>query len=66
MSDSHPEEATEWQKAVSVYARRVSKEMRVFGIEMTPEEAHEMALEELKAAFRQNLRDIFLKKITGE
>jgi len=53
--------AEKWQKAVALYATRLSTNLRMFGIEVTPEEAHDMATEELKLAVRQNLRDLFLK-----
>lgn len=58
--------AEAWQKACETYSRNVCKNMRFFGVEMTPDEARAMVLEELKAAVRQNLRELFLKKIQGK
>ena len=66
MDDELRDEAERWQKAVKLYGKRLSKNLRVFGIEVTPDEAEAMALEELKMAVRLNLRDTFYRLIQGK
>lgn len=51
---------TDIEETIRNYSIRVSQQMRVFGIEMTPEEAKEMALETIKDAVRVHLRDALL------
>ena len=66
MTDPYKEEAELWQTAIELYSQRITKSMRIFGIEMTPDEARTMVLEELKTAVRLNLRELFLSKIKGK
>ena len=66
MDDELRDEAERWQQCVKLYGKRLSKNLRVFGIEVTPDEAEAMALEELKMAVRLNLRELFFKMIQGK
>ena len=65
-NDERREASEKWSAAVAVFASRISANMRLFGIEMTPDEAYDMALEELKLAVRQNLRELFLEMLRGK
>ena len=66
MDDEYKDEAERWQKAVKLYGQRMATNLRFFGIEVTPDEAEAMALEELKMAVRLNLRDTFYRLIQGK
>lgn len=63
MSDSR-EESAHWQKVVREYAVSTAANLRVFGIEITPDDAVKMVQDALLDCQRQMIRNMLWVLIT--